>query len=160
MNNVVNAVPYIKTSRDFPEDIKQLTIQLGKSYIDIANAVNYRIIGIFPTNKPAITGESWFLLNNQRQQTLRQVYNFGAIPFGTTITINHGISNLTQFTRIYGTCITDLPDFRPIPYASVAPNGNIDLRVTSTQIIIVNGSGAGTPNIVSGIIILEWLSQP
>ena len=158
MNNVVNQTPYLRTTREFPEDIHQLNVEINKSYVDIANCVNNRTISLFPTSRPAITGENFFLSKNQRQQTLRQVYPFGAIATGTSISINHNIQNIVQFSAIYGTCITSLPDYRPIPYASVAANGNIDLRVTSTQIIINNGAGA--QNITSGIIILEWISQP
>jgi len=155
-SNVVNQVAYLRTSREFPEDMHMLTVEINKTYLDVAQAVNNRTISIFPINRPAITGESFFL-TTQRQQSLRQMYPFGAIAAGTSISINHGIQMISQFSRIYGTCITALPDNRPIPYASVAANANIDLRVTSTQIIIANGAAA--PNIVSGIIILEWLSE-
>ena len=157
MNNVVNQVAFLRTSREFPEEIKGLAFQCNKSYIDIANAVNARTIGIFSTNFPAITGESWFISGARRQQTLRQVYLFGAIAAGASLTIDVLVGSMT-FTRIFGTCITDQPDQRPIPYASVGVNSNIDVRVTSTQIII--SVGAGSPNIISGIIDLEWLSSP
>jgi hypothetical protein len=135
-----------------------MRIEMSKTYIDIANAVNNRTIGLFPTDVSAITGETWFVSSNQRQQGLRQVYAFGAIVPGAGLSINHGITNFSQFIRIWGTCSTNLPDYRPIPYASVAANANIDLRVTSTQIIISNSSAA--PAIISGLIILEWISQP
>lgn len=155
--NVVNQVAYIRTSRDFPLDPKQLRIELDKSYIDIANAVNVRIIGIFPTTVPAITGETWYMDNNQKRQTLREVYTFGMIAPGAFIDIPHRISGQYEFTRIWGTCKTNVPDSRPIPYASVAANSNIDVRVDATNIVIQNG--AAGPAIVSGIIVLEWLSQ-
>lgn len=157
MNNIVNQVAFLRSSREFPEEIKGLAFQCNKSYVDIANTVNARIIGIFSTNFPAITGESWFISGARRQQTLRQVYLFGAIAAGGSLAINILVGKFT-FTRIFGTCITDLPDQRPIPYASVAANSNIDIRVTSTQIII--SVGAASPNIISGIIDLEWLSSP
>ena len=156
--NIANQVAYLRTTRNFPTAVNELTLEINKAYVDIANTVNNRIIGLFPTNRYVITGESWFINNNQRQQTLRQVYNFGSIAPGAVSTQAHEIINLTQFTRIWGTCVTNLPDFRPIPYASVAPNANIDLRVDATNIIIANG--AAGPTINSALVILEWLSQP
>ena len=151
--------PYLPQSRSFPaQNPVQLEPELVKTYIDVAQAINVRTIGIFEKLQ-IVTGERWFSADptnaNVKRQTYRQVYTFGAIAAGASIAINHNITGITQFTRIYGTCITDLPDYRPIPYASVAPNSNIDIRVTSTQIIIANG--AGGPNITSGIVVLEYL---
>lgn len=155
--NISNQVAYLRTSRNFPRQIDELTLEVSKSYIDIANVVNARIIGIFPTTRQVVTGERWFLNTSQPQQTLRQVYVFGTIAPGGISIQPHGILNITQFSRIWGTAVTNLPDFRPIPYASVAPNANIDLRVDATNIIIANG--AGGPTINSAIVVLEWLSE-
>lgn len=159
-SNVINQVPYLRTSRLYPEDLVQLTVEVNKSYVDIANAVNNRTISLFPTTRPAITGESWFLDNNQRQQTLRQVYTFGAIAPGTELDIPTGINNLVSFTRIYGTVITTGADYRPLPY--------IDPGSLTTGMTILVGTVAGIQQIrivlgatavpvVSGIAVLEYL---
>ena len=63
---------------------------------------------------------------------------------------------------IYGTCITDVPDFRPLPYSDQgSATNNINILVSTVagtlQIRILPGSTGA--NIVSGIAILEWLSQ-
>ena len=76
--------------------------------------------------------------------------------------IQTGITNLVEFTRIYGTCITDVPDYRPLPYSDeVSATNNINILVATIagtlQIRIL--PGATGANIVSGIVILEWLSQ-
>ena len=162
-NNVINQVPFLRTSRQFPEDLRQISIEVNKSYIDIATAVNNRIIGIFPTNRPAVTGESWYF-SSQRQQTLRQIYPFGAIASGTELDIPHGLDldNVVIFTRIYATVITTTPDYRPIPY--------IDPAVLTTGMTILVGTVAGVPSIRivlgatavpvdSGVAVLEWLSN-
>jgi len=61
--NVINQVPYVRTSRQFPfDDVALLAMEINKAYIDIANVVNNRVIGLFPVNRPAITGESYFLV--------------------------------------------------------------------------------------------------
>lgn len=72
--NISNQVAYLRTSRDFPEEFGMLLLELDKSYIDIANCINARTIGLFTTNKAAITGESWFFDKNKRQQSLRQAF--------------------------------------------------------------------------------------
>ncbi len=151
--------PYLPTSRQFPvNNLPILEPELVKSYIEIAQAVNGRIIGVFE-NIQIVTGERWYASDPtnalNKRQTYRKAFPFGAIVAGAGLTFPHGITGIVAFTRIYGTCITDLPDYRPIPYASIAAASNIDLRVTSTNIII--GVGASSPNIVSGNIVLEYL---
>lgn len=153
MNNVVNQVAFLRTSREFPEELHQLTVEVNKSYVDIANAVNNRTIGIFSTNRPAITGESWFL-NNQRQQSLRQVYSISSYA-----AFNHGISvqDISTFTVIRGIGF-DGTNYFPIPYVSpVNANGQVGIFVTPTQVVLT--SGVGSPVLTKGIIILEWLSN-
>ena len=159
MNNVVNQVAFLRTSRDFPEDLEQLSIECDRSYIDIAGAVNARTIGIFPTNRPAITGESWFVKNNQRQQTFRRVYPFtGPVP----APIPHGINTTTiaGFTKIYGT-FTDGTNWYPLPYVTttMAVGSQVSVFVTPTNIVITAGGGGAQPVIVSGWCVLEWMSQ-
>lgn len=162
MNNVVNQNPYLRTSRNFPEDISQLVVQVNRAYVDIANAVNQRTISIFSTNRAVITGESFYLVNNERQQSSRQVYPFGAIAAGTELDIPTGITNLDQFCRIYGTVVTNVNDYRPLPY--------VDPITLSTGMALLVGNIAGVQNIriilgatavsvVKGLVVLEWLSQ-
>ena len=61
MSSPINVTPYLRTSRSFPKDIDLLQVEVDKSYIDIAQKVNDRSIGIYPTNRPAITGDTWYL---------------------------------------------------------------------------------------------------
>jgi len=151
-SNVVNAMPFLRTSREFPEDVHELAAQLNKSYVDIANVVNDRIIGLFPVNRPAITGER-FYLNAPTQQTLRQVYIFTA-----TTAINHGIGFVIpgQFTKCSGSYTDGTNTYGLFFASSVAIAGQITFYVTTTQIIFLVGAGA--PALTSGRIILEWLS--
>lgn len=151
--NIVNQVAYLRTSRNYPEDLTQLTVEVNKSYVDIANAVNARTIGIFPTNRPAITGESWFL-TNQRQQTLRQVYTFSSYA-----PINHNINfnEVFTFTKINGVIFTGV-FYLPLPYVDASsPASSIGIFLSSTQILFT--LGGAPPTIDHGIIILEWMSD-
>jgi hypothetical protein len=134
---------------------------MNKTYIDIANAVNNRTISIFPANRSAITGESWFI-KNQRQQSFRQIYPFGAISAGSELDIPIDISNFTMFTRIYGTVITTTPDYRPLPYTDPTTSttgmallvGPI-MGILNIRIVL----GATAQPVTSGNVVLEWLSQ-
>ena len=153
-SNIANQVAYLRTSRNFPEDLKQLTVEVNKAYLDTANAMNARTIGLFPKNRAAITGEAWFLTTN-KQQTLRQVYTFTAAG-----NIAHGLTTaqLGGFTRIYGT-FTNGTNWYPLPLVDVtAANNQVSLSVTPTNIVVTAGAGA-PPTITSGYVVLEWLSN-
>ncbi len=153
--NIVNQTPYLRTSRDFPEESHQLSVELERAYIDIAAKVNERIIGIFPTNRPAVTGSSYYLTGQTRQQELRQVY-----VFTSTASINHGINviNPNQFTGYQGTYTDSTNSYGLIFGSSTAIAGQISFYLTATQIVFVTGAGA--PTLTSGIIVLSWLSSP
>lgn len=154
-SNVVNTTPFLRTSREYPQnDAHQLSVEVNKSYVDIASAVNNRTISLYPTTRPAINGENWYL-NNQRQQGFRQVYTFTAAG-----NIAHGITwaDVYAFTNIYGT-VYDGTIWYPIPYVdSTAANNQISIKVNSTNIVITAGGGS-PPTISKGYVVLEWISQ-
>jgi hypothetical protein len=151
--SIVNQVPFLRTTRNFPEEAQPLAVELNRSYVDIAAKVNSRVIGLFPTNKPAITGESWFYNANEKQQTLRQLYTFSGAG-----SITHGI-NLAQIggiSRIFGT-FTNGTNWYPLPYVDVvAATNQVNVIITPTNIVIAAGGGA--PSITSGFVVVEWLS--
>lgn len=166
MNNVINQIAYLPTSRNFPQEMGQLSIELSKTYIDTANAVNNRTISIFPVTIPALNGESWFL-TNQRQQGFREVYSFGTIAAGTELHIPTNIKNFYTFTRIYGVVLTAAgsfgnPDYRPLPYVDPGgATGGMTILVANnagTQIIRVV-MGAASAGCTNGIVVLEWISN-
>ena len=149
-----NSSPYLRTSRNFPITAQPLAVEVNKTYVDIASAVNLRTIGLFPTTVSANTGEQWYLTANQRQQTIRQVYTFtsaGSIAHGIKFGMIGGI------TKIYGT-FTDGANWYPLPYIDVtAANNQVNVIVNDTNIVITAGAGS-SPSISSGYVILEWLS--
>jgi hypothetical protein len=157
-SNVVNQVSYLKTSRNFPQEPRQLTVEMNKSYVDIANAVNSRVIGIFPTTRPAITGEEWFIIANRKQQGLRRVYTFSTIP----ATIPHGLifADIERFVRIYGV-FTDGTFWYTLPWVSVVGATNqVQIYLDLVNINIIGGGGGTQPTATKGTVVLEWLSQP
>lgn len=159
MNNVVNQIPYLRTSRSFPEEIHQLSVEVNRSYVEISAAINNRTISIFPKNRPAITGESFFLTST-RQQTLRQVYTItisdlvaGFIPHG----LNQFYQSITYFTRLYGQYTDGTNWYGILATTTVAIAGQVSFYISPTNINFVVGVGA--PALTNGIIILEWMSQ-
>jgi len=152
-----NAV-FLPTTIQYPKELEELIVRLNKAYEDTATRLNAKQIGIFD-NLEFLTGEQWPGTSPQiKRQTFRQVYMVGAIAAGATSTTAHGITGITAFTHIYGTCVTSVVDYRPIPYASATVVTNqIELKVDSTNITIINGATA--PNITSAIIILEYLKN-
>jgi hypothetical protein len=156
MSSIANPGNYLRTSRNFPTEAQPLSVELSRAYVDIANQVNDRISGIFGTTL-LITGESWFISGEtNKQQTLREVFLFS----DANLVITHGINlaGVVYFTRIYGTFF-DGTNWWPLPYVDVASATNqINVSVNGTQITVTKGAGS-PPAIVSGLIVLEWLSQ-
>ncbi len=154
--NVVNQTAYLRTSREFPEEVHQLSFEVNKTYVDIANAVNTRTIGIYPKNRPAITGNGYFLTTN-KQETFRQIYPVTPADIIAGF-ITHGILNVLPGQFVGESCgsYTDGIDTFGLFFASSVPiAGQTTFYVTSTQIILLIGAGA--PVLTSGLITLEWL---
>lgn len=153
MTNIINRSPYLPTQRQMPKNLEELTPELSKMYVDIANMVNVRSIGLFSTNKASITGDSWFI-SNVRQQTLRQLYTFTS-----TTAIPHGLdfTEIPRFTQMYGTYTDGTNWYGLLTTSSTSIAGQISFYIDSTNIQFV--SGAGAPTLTSGSIVLEWLSN-
>jgi hypothetical protein len=134
---------------------QQLSVEINKAYIDIANAVNSRTISLFPTARPALNGESWFVTSNQKQQGFRQVYTFTS-----TGNIPHGLTNFipNQITDAYGSYTDGTNAYGVIFGTNVAIAGQLSVYVTSTNIVVLLGAGA--PAISSGKVVLNWISRP
>lgn len=154
MTTTTQGAPYLRDQRNFPNDnIQALTVEINKAYIDIAQKVNTRTVGLFAVNNAFVTGEQWYLTATP-QQSIREVYSFtgaGNIPHGLNF------SSISQFTRCFGS-FTDGTNFYGAIYgSSVAITGQVSFYVTPTNIVVL--SGAGAPAIVSGILVVEWLSN-
>lgn len=147
-------VPYLRSSRSFVEDIHHMSIEMNKAYIDIANCVNNRTIGIFSSSRPVTTGESWFYDENGKHQGQRQIFTFT-----TTANIPHGVLtiNVNKFSRCYGSWTDGTNWYGLINGSNVAILGQISFYITPTDIVFLVGAGA--PALVSGIVVLEWLSN-
>jgi len=159
VTNTINQLraPFLESTRDFPEDPKEMSSVLNRVYVDIANQVNIRTISVYPQNKPISTGETWYLANNKRYQSYRQIYTFTSLNVGDNL-IPHNIQNIVQFTKIYGTLVSSVtPFYRPLPYLDVVTLTNgFSISVDNTNIHIVRGATASPTT--NGIIVLEFLS--
>jgi len=145
--------PFLRVSRSFPTESEDLSQEVDRTYVDLANAINDRTIGIFSVNRSSVTGESWFI-TSRKQQTQRQLYPItgpGSYPHGLDF------SKMVGFTRIYGTGFAT-PNWYPLPYVDAsAATDQIQIVVDSDEIVITAGGGA--PVITSGFVVLEWLSR-
>ena len=150
--SIINPGPYLKTSRSFPHQLKELAIEVDRAYLDIASAMNDRTIGLYPTGRQAVTGNSWYITTHP-QQSLRQVYTFtsaGNIPHGIDLTQIYG------FVHIYGT-FSDGTKWYPLSYPD--PTGSaydVSISVGETYIEIM--AGGSSPAITKGNATLEWLT--
>jgi hypothetical protein len=159
MNNNLSQVSFLIKTRDFPKDAALLSGVLDRTYIDIANAVNNRVISIFAITKPTQTGETWYLDGNIRYQALRQVYTFTST---SDIPIGFKFSAISSFSRMSGTYTDGTSWYGLVPATSVAVAGVISFYLgvgSSTSDSIKFLVGAGAPSLTSGKIIIEWLSS-
>jgi len=161
MTNTINNTPYLRSTREFPENISDIAFQCNKSYLEIANAVNQRIIGIYPVGKSAVNGKAYHF-TSKKQQGLRQMYSFSAT---TDIDLGFKLNSLDKIIQMYGTYTDGTSFFGLISATSVAIAGQISFYVT------VNGAstttdtikfllGAGAPALTNGTIVIEWASKP
>lgn len=156
-NEAVNRTPYIRSSREFPEEeVDQLSFQLNLAYVDIANAVNVRTIGLFPTTRPAITGNSYYP-TTQKQQSLRKIYTFTS---SANIPHNIDFRDVDYFVAMYGQYTNSLDPlvqnwFGIIPATSNPITNQTTFYLTPTDIVLTFDGTAPTP--AKGIIILEWM---
>jgi len=150
-------VPYLRTTRAFPPQIEQLSIELSKSYIDIANSVNLRTVGLFATKYAATTGENWWFEKNRKQQGIRQVFTFTTFA---NIPHNLDFKDISRFTRNYGEYTDGTNWYGLISGTSVLIPGQVVFYVTPTDIVfVVDGSEPSIAPDGEGILVLEWLSN-
>lgn len=144
----------------FSKDMSQLLEQLTKTNRDIARQVNGKERAIYPLEQEILNDQLFFTTGNPQKyrNVFRKVFSIGAVATGATLNIVHNITSITTFTRIYGTCITNIPDDRPIPYVDTLNVTNqISLLRNGINLVLTNGATA--PPIVSGIIIIEYLKN-
>lgn len=154
--NVSNPAPLLRSSRNFPEEAIPLALEVNKSYVDIANAVNNRIIGLFQTNKSVVTGENWFINGTQRNSTLRQLFPISGAG-NIVLPSNLTAANIIGFSSTYGT-FSDGTNWYPLPYIDVTNITNqVALSIVFPNLVVT--AGATAPAIVKGYVVLEWISQ-
>lgn len=152
--------PFLDKSPILSQDKEQFLIKLTSLHTDIANAVNSREISIYEEKVQVNTGNQFsipFVAGQplRKKNSYRKTFYFGAIAPGAALSIAHGIANLVECTKIGATCITNKPDFRPIPYSSATlVTDQIQILVDAANIVITNGATA--PAIVSGKAIIEY----
>lgn len=160
MNNITNQIAFLPTSREFPEDLNRLSTECNRSYLDIANAVNSRTIGIYAVGKSSITGNDYFL-TSKKSQSVRRAYTFTST---SDLNIGFKISTISQFVQMYGVYTSGTATFGLIAGTNVTIAGQIlfyiDVNGASTMSDVIKFVvGAGAPALSSGIIVIEWLSD-
>lgn len=142
----------------FPEDEERRRLVHKDIYENTANAVNQREIGLFSTTEMQ-NGQQFFSTssdNTKFRQAFRKVFELGAVAAGATDTQAHGITGAIIYYHIYGGIITDVVDYRPLPFVDeAAVTAQVSIKVVGANIVVINGATA--PNITSGYIVLEYL---
>jgi len=126
-------------------EFKELMVRLYQNISNIATALNKKVTG-YHINQEFVNGKLYFNPNSANPQDYRPGFiitiNTGALGAGATA-INHNlaVTNTWQWMAIYGAATnTGTLIGYPLPFAGAAGN-NIEVSVTSTQILINNNSG-------------------
>jgi len=149
--------PALPENINFAENYEQFLEQWTNLYRKVAIKVNGKERAIYPLELEILNDQSFFTAGDPRtfRNGFRKVYNFGALAAGGVLNIPHD-AVFTQMTRLYGTCITNVVDYRPIPYMSVAAaNQGIQVEILGINIVITNGAAAAP--LTSGMIVFEYL---
>lgn len=160
---------FVTAFRNFEVQGDELTLQHKQAYNDLAAGVNQRDIGFYDLTE-IVDGQTWFGIDptsgavtpQNKRYNFRQVYQVPAIPSGGSDTIMTNITGADPltFTFINGVVQTDEPDQRPIPYASVTLDANIEINVNyAANPVITIKVGATSPNVLSGTVTLEYLKN-
>lgn len=142
---VANQLPI---SVEFPRDQQDFINTVSLLYKRIANSVNTKEGALYLPQELA-TFQQYFTPNDP--QTLRNTYrktfdmvslNGGNIAAGATVSFAHNISSLVACTRIYGTATTSNAPVRyvPLPYVSQVAAEDIQIYLTPTNVVLVNGN--------------------
>jgi len=163
VNNLLRS-PYLREQRQFPwEDVKSLSNQMDQAYIDIANKVNLRTIGVYAVNNQVITGNKYYIQGStQAQQSLRQIFVFTSTA---TITTNIDLTQVYQFNQGYGS-YTDGTNWYGLIFGTNGGSINAQIsfyiqpvtiagRPNSQIVFIVN---VNAPPLTYGSITLDWLA--
>jgi len=159
-----NPAPFLPLHQVFPKDDEEFLIKLTNLYTQIATAMNSRDISTYDLQQIA-NGQQFFSTSaypGSLRSGYRQVYvipssslslaagGLASFPHGISVTAN------TLFTRMYGTAVTSVPYYIPLPYTDAALATNqVGLYLDGTNIYVQNGSTAET--ITSGIVVLEYV---
>ena len=149
-----------RVAEDFvlSENVEESRKQIIDKCKELAYSSNSKTYGLF---------SSYELLNNERfltdgsqktKSVFRKVLVIGTVAQGATLNTAHGISGLTQIVRLYGSIVTDVVDYRPLPRVSAtAVNEQVSLDLVGANIVLINGAAA--PAITAGLIIIECLKE-
>ena len=140
-------------------EFKELLVRLYQQINNIALVLNLKKSGYYILEE-FVTSALYFNPNSTDPLMLRpefrKTFNIGPLPGSvTTVAHNLAITNLWQFTHIYGVASDNIGfNYYPLPFASAAGATNIELRVDATNIIITNNSGIA---FTSSVVVLEYL---
>lgn len=151
-SKVFNPAPFLREQRKFPEQAQPLSVEIDRSYTDIANKMNARTIGMHVISQPLANGEKW-VEDGRINAGFRQVYRFtgpGSFPHNLTL------SSIQSITKISGTFKDAGGTWYPLPFVSeISATNQISVVVNAADIVITAGAGA-PPTISTGVITLEW----
>jgi hypothetical protein len=145
----------------FPEEDKEFREALTLLLKRFATTINTKEGGLY-TLTELVNNEQYFTPGNT--QAFRLVYrttvNFGALPNAGVKSVPHNIAFTSTYsaTHIYGAASdTTGLNYIPLPYASPTLANNIELDITSTNVVITTGANRSNYNL--SYIVIEYVKN-
>ena len=137
-----------------PELFYEVINQRERETADIINLKENAVYNFDET----LTNQQWPIPSNPQtfRDGFRKIFALSPLATGAISVIPHNIVDMLQTTDYWANVITDVPDFRQVPYASTnAISDQIEMKVDVTNITIINGGTS--PNITGGYAVIEYV---
>ena len=165
-STLVNQLP---VSIVLPKKYEEAHEILSLLFKQITDAVNKKEGSLYSLSEFGNFQRYSTSINSASQEiTFKNVYrkvfdmvslNGGSILAGATASFPHNISGIISTTNIYGSATnSDAPvHYLPLPYVSQTATKNIEIYLTSSDVVLVNGSTQSA--LTSCTIVAEYLKQ-
>ena len=119
---------------------------------DAIDELNTMIAGV--SSQSDISGTEHVVGKWFNEDRYSKTVTLGVLPNNNTVSVEHGIENLGQFTRISGIAVASTGAAIPLPYVDdTSKNGDVLLDVNSTNVRVITKADK---SVFTGYVTLEY----
>ena len=157
--NLETFVPVYDAPPERYEQFRQFTVEQMKR---LANAVNNRVVGDYQSIE-LLAGKNFIpgtVSPTENRQVFRKVLDTGTLPNATTSTTAHGLTLDSRFSLVslYGGAYDpSTPAAIPLPYVDLTALNAVEVRLTSTDVVIE--TAVDKRAYTRSYVIIEYLKE-